>query len=70
MGTSDGIVSVCDYSRGYQKICIFKADNEAKKPYISCRKEPCTSEYEANKKIRQGKERTKNEIFNNYSTVL
>lgn len=70
MGTSDGIVPVCDYSRGYKKICIFKAENEAKILYILCRKESCTPEYEADKKIRQRKERTKNEIFNNYSTVL
>lgn len=70
MGDSDGIVSVCDYSWGYQKICIFKTGNEAKNPYISCRQEICTPEYAATNKIRQEKVREKNEIFSNYSTLF
>ena len=70
MEDSDGIVSVCDSSWGYKKICIFKTGNETKGSYIQCRQELCTSEYAAVNKIRLGKVSAENEVFNNYSTVF
>ena len=53
MGDSDGIVSVCDYSWGYKKICVFKAGNETESLCITCRQEIYISKYAAINKIRQ-----------------